>query len=113
MQTTTLEERLRAAAGSTSAVPPARDVAAATTASLVSDLPDAEDDGAASVKDKVWDENGIEEGTLEKGTKRYGRPLGDEGSDGKMQHSIVLKGNKLKRERERERERDERDVRWN
>ena len=44
MQTTTLEERLRAAAGSTSAVPPARDVVAATMASL---------DGAASVKDKV------------------------------------------------------------
>ena len=92
MQTTTLEERLRVAAGSTSAAPPARDVAGATTASL---------DGAASVKDKVWDENGIEEGTLEKCPKRYGRPLGDEDSDGKAQHSIVIKGNKLKRERER------------
>ena len=66
-------------------------------------------DGAASVKDKVWDENGIEEGTLELGPKRYGHPLGDEDSDGKAQHSIVIKGNKLKRERERR----ERDVRWN
>ena len=74
MQTTTLEERLRAAAGSTSAVPPARDVAGATTASL---------DGAASVKDKVWDENGIEEGTLEKGTKRYGHPWATRAATGR------------------------------
>ena len=106
---TTLEERLRAAAGSTIAAP-ARDVAAATTRGLVPDRPDAEDsDDAAITTDKVLDENGIEEGILEKGTKRYWHPLDDEDSDGKAQHSIVIKGNKLQRERERR----ERDVRWN
>ena len=100
-QLTALEERLRAAAGSTIAAP-ARDVAAATTRGLVPDRPDAEDsDDAAIATDKVLDENGIEEGILEKGTKRYWHPLDDEDSDGKAQHSIVIKGNKLKRERER------------
>ena len=100
---------LRAAAGSTIAAP-ARDVAAATSRGLVPDGPDAGDsDDAAIATDKVLDENGIEEGILEKGTKRYWHPLDDEDSDGKAQHSIVIKGNKLKRERERR----ERDVRWN
>ena len=71
-------------------------------------MPDAEDsDDAAITTDKVLDENGIEEGIWEKGTKRYWPPLDDEDSDGKAQHSIVIKGNKLKRERERdERERE-------
>ena len=79
----------------------ARDVAAATSRGLVPDGPDAEDsDDAAIATDKVLDENGIEEGILEKGTKRYWHPLDDEDSDGKAQHSIVIKGNKLKRERE-------------
>ena len=79
----------------------ARDVVAATSRGLVPDGPDAEDsDDAAIATDKVLDENGIEEGILEKGTKRYWHPLDDEDSDGKAQHSIVIKGNKLKRERE-------------
>ena len=78
------------------------DVAAATSRGLVPDGPDAEDsDDAAIATDKVLDENGIEEGILEKGTKRYWHPLDDEDSDGKAQHSIGIKGNKLKRERER------------
>ena len=73
-QLTTLEERLRAAAGSTIAAP-TRDVAAATTRGLVPDRPDAEDsDDAAIATDKVLDENGIEEIILEKGTKRYWHP---------------------------------------
>ena len=81
----------------------ARDVAAATSRGLVPDGPDAGDsDDAAIATDKVLDENGIEEGILEKGTKRYWHPLDDEDSDGKAQHSIVIKGDKLKRERERE-----------
>ena len=88
----------------------ARDVAAATSRGLVPDGPDAGDsDDAAIATDKVLDENGTEEGILEKGTKRYWHPLDDEDSDGKAQHSIVIKGNKLKRERGRR----ERDVRWN
>ena len=79
----------------------ARDVAAATSRGLVPDGPDAGDsDDAAIATDKVLDENGTEEGILEKGTKRYWHPLDDEDSDGKAQHSIVIKGNKLKRERE-------------
>ena len=79
----------------------ARDVAAATSRGLVPDGPDAGDsDDAAIATDKVLDENGTEEGILEKGTKRYWHPLDDEGSDGKAQHSIVIKGNKLQRERE-------------
>ena len=87
----------------------ARDVAAATSRGLVPDGPDAGDsDDAAIATDKVLDENGIEEGILEKGTKKHGHPLDDEDSDGKAQHSIVIKGNKLKRERERERETRER-----
>ena len=85
----------------------ARDVVAATSRGLVPDGPDAGDsDDAAIATDKVLDENGIEEGILEKGTKRYWHPLDDEDSDGKTQHSIVIKGNKLKREREKERERE-------
>ena len=92
----------------------ARDVAAATSRGLVPDGPDAGDsDDAAIATDKVLDENGTEEGILEKGTKRYWHPLDDEDSDETAQHSIVIEGNKLKRERERERERRERDVRWN
>ena len=107
-QTTTLEDRIRAATGSTIAAP-ARDVVAATSRGLVPDGPDAGDsDDAAIATDKVLDENGTEEGILEKGTKRYWHPLDDEDSDGKAQHSIVIKGNKLKRERERERETRER-----
>ena len=103
------QKGLRVAAGSTIAAP-ARDVVAATSRGFVLDRPDSEDsDDAAIATDKVLDENGIEESILEKGTKRYWHPLGDEGSDGKAQHSIVIEGNKLKRERERR----ERDVRWN
>ena len=106
---TTLEERLRAAAGSTIAAP-ARDVAAATTRVLVPDRPDAEDsDDAAIATDKVLDENGIEEGILEKGTKRYWHPLDDEDSDETAQHSI----DRREQVEEGERERRERDVRWN
>ena len=53
----------------------ARDVAAMTSRGLVPDGPDAEDsDDAAIATDKVLDENGIEEGILEKGTKRYCPP---------------------------------------
>ena len=79
----------------------ARDVAAATSRGLVPDGPDAEDsDDAAIATDKVLDENGTEEGILEKGTKRYWHPLDDEDSDETAQHSIVIEGNKLKRERE-------------
>jgi len=88
------------------------DVAAATSRGLVPDGPDAEDsDDDAIATDKVLDENGTEAGILEKGTKRYWHPLDDEDSDETAQHSIVIEGNKLKRERERERR--ERDVRWN
>ena len=92
----------------------ARDVAAATSRGLVPDGPDAGDsDDAAIATDKVLGENGIEESILEKGTDRYWHPLDDEDSDGKAQHSIVIKGNKLKRVRETEGERNERYVRWN
>ena len=84
------------------AEPPESESGPATSRGLVPDGPDAEDsDDAAIATDKVLDENGIEEGILEKGTKRYWHPLDDEDSDGKAQHSIVIKGNKLKRERER------------
>ena len=85
------------------------DVAAATSRGLVPDGPDAGDsDDAAIATDKVLDENGTEAGILEKGTKRYWHPLDDEDSDETAQHSIVIEGNKLKRERERERETRER-----
>ena len=89
----------------------ARDVAAATSRGLVPDGPDAGDsDDAAIATDKVLDENGTEAGILEKGTKRYWHPLGDEDSDGKAQHSIVIAGNRLKRERERETRDERRDT---
>ena len=77
---------------------------------MVPDRPDAEDsDDAAIATDKVLDENGIEEGILEKGTKRYWHPLGDEDSDETAQHSI----DRREQVEEGERERRERDVRWN
>ena len=87
----------------------ARGVVAATSRGLVPDGPDADNsDDAAIATDKVLDENGTEAGILEKGTKRYWHPLDDEDSDETAQHSIVIEGNKLKRERERER--DEREM---
>ena len=92
----------------------ARDVAAATSRGLVPDGPDAEDsDGAAIATDKVLDENGIEEGILEKGTKKV---LAPPGRRGQRREGATLDCDKREqveegeRERERERERDEREM---
>ena len=74
MQSLTMQERLRAAAGRWSAAPTTPDVATATAASAGSSRDkdvDTESYHVDDSKGNVYDANGIEEGTSEKGTKRY------------------------------------------
>ena len=77
MQSLTMQERLRAAAGRMSAAPTAPDVATATAASAGSSRDkdaDTESYHVDDAKGSVYDDNGIEECTSEKGTKRYEHP---------------------------------------